>query len=266
MKGTTMSESQTPMSVPMSLFSKAGPLKDEQSVFKNGTGYIVSVHFNPVRFVSNYVNLDVTVAGVSGKEREDGIVAICEIPDAVEIVRIGDVEAPKVHRGLDLANAFVNDLFQSIAGVNLSVGIHPGIAVSNTKQPGYKFISELVASEERYCNNLINEGIRLHAQNQLMRISEDHHKAAEYMGVDAVYSKKVYSIAGDKKCIACAEVIKAEAVICRFCQVPQDAAALKRLLAARYDALGGGGGGGSTEAVVPPAQPPAQPTSKSGKS
>ena len=240
-----MIERTEPLLVPANVFMKSGPLKSEESPFKDSKGYIVSVHYNPIRLTSNYVNLDITLPGLTHKDVQEGRVSVAEIPDCVEYIRIGDVESPKAHRGIDLARSFINDYLQSIVGVNLSIPeedggpIVPGIGISTTPTPSKDLIKQLMKRQQRYNNNMIEAGTTLYVQNRQNQITDDHRKAAEYQGVNAIYSPRPHNLADTKKCIACAEDIKAAAVICRFCNMPQDNRALERALAAKYDAVGG---------------------------
>ncbi len=219
-----------PVSVAANMFTRSGPIRAEESPFAKSYGYVVSVHYNPVRFTSAYVNLDVELPAVTNKDLRDSVIAVAEIPDSIELVRIGDIEAPKLHRGIDLANSFVNDLIQSLVGVNIPAGVMPGIGISDTPRPSGTLINKLLEQQTRFCNSMVQEGNNFHTRQEFNRITPDHRAAARWLGVDAPFVVKAHNPLGTKQCIACAEEIKAEAKICRYCNRPQDLDALMREL------------------------------------
>ena len=230
MSATPEFERVQPINVAANIFTKSGPIKVEDSPFARSVGYIVSVHFNPVRFTSVYVNLDVELPAVQNSDLRNSTIAVAEIPDSIELVRIGDIEAPKLHRGIDLAQAFVNDLIQAISGVNIREGIMPGIGVSSTARPSPTLIQELLNRQTLYCNSMVNQGNEFYTRQEFNRITNDHRSAARWLGADAPFIVKQANPFGTKQCIACAEEIKAEAKICRYCNRPQDLDALRREL------------------------------------
>ncbi len=113
----------------------------------------------------------------------------------------------------DLVNLWSSD---ALAGDG---GSKPGIRMIDADEPTPLELSELRAMQTRYFRTLVNDGQSLYNKGQVKDISDLHRAAGIWLGANNLpWLAKIEQVQV-KKCAACGNEIRAEALRCEKCNV-----------------------------------------------
>ncbi len=113
----------------------------------------------------------------------------------------------------DLASLWSSD---ALAGDG---GSKPGIRTIAGEEPTAVELAELREMQTRYFRTLVNDGHSLFSKGQVKDISDLHRQAAKWLGANNLpWLPKIEQVA-IKKCVACANEIRSEALRCEKCNV-----------------------------------------------
>lgn len=119
------------------------------------------------------------------------------------------------------ARAVAQDLVSAFAGDALKGdgGSGPGVAIIEGDEPTNEELLRVRDSQTRYFRTLVNDGHTLYSKGQIKDISDLHRAAAKWLGANNLpWLPKIEQVSV-KKCAACGNEIRAEALRCQECNV-----------------------------------------------
>lgn len=151
--------------------------------------------------------------------------SVCKIHDTFQFMRDftsvnefnpgGDIRPMPVTAERE-THAFI----QHCIGGNMGArsGVHPGVIECAGPEPTPEEIAKAREIHTVYARWMVNDGHAKFGRGELKEINEEHRRNAEWLGVNVPWKVELEQVQV-KKCAACAEEIKSEALNCKHCSV-----------------------------------------------
>jgi hypothetical protein len=149
-------------------------------------------------------------------------------------------------RCTDVAEDFIRNCVSGSA--SYAMGFKPGIVLCAGDVATDEEVKQAFAQHDAYARFMVNEGHSLFNKQDFKGITEEMRRCAEYLGAAVPWLNQLERT-NMKKCAACAEEIKAEALVCMKCNTflpdfykqyglnTQDDAAVHHFIAIKKDSL-----------------------------